>query len=267
MRGAAATAAGALVAMFAALLGASPPPAGAQGLAPGDRRPDLDLPGPETRAMQEDDALNPGMLWVLDGEELWGRPAGPDGRSCADCHGDARESMAGVAARYPAFDAGRQRPVTLEGRVQACREERQGVPASPPESRERLALVAYVAHQSRGTPVTAGSDERLRPFLARGQQLFERRQGQLDLSCADCHDRRWGQRLGGSVIPQAHPTGYPLYRLEWQGLGSLQRRLRNCMAGVRAEPYAFDSPEHVDLEVYLTWRARGLLVETPGVRP
>jgi len=51
------------------------------------------------------------------------------------------------------------------------------------------------------------------------------------------HDKRRSKnRRGGSVIPQAHPTGYPLYRLEWQAVGSLQRRLRNCMIGVRAEP-------------------------------
>jgi L-cysteine S-thiosulfotransferase len=124
-----------------------------------------------------------------------------------------------------------------------------------------------VAHQSRGLPVTAGEDDRLRPFLARGRELFERRQGQLDLSCADCHDDRPCRRLGGSAIPHAYANGYPVYRLEWQGLGSLQRRLRNCMAGVRAEPYAFDSPEHVELELYLAWRARGLPVEAPGVRP
>ena len=217
--------------------------------------------------MQQDDDLNPGMLWVLDGEELWDRPAGAAGRSCADCHGDARTSMRGVATRYPAFDADQQRPISLEGRVQACRRDRQQAPPLPPESDDRLALVAFVAHQSRGLPIDLGEDERLRPFIARGRELFERRQGQLDLSCADCHDRHRGQRLGGSLIPQAHPTGYPIYRLEWQGLGSLQRRLRNCMIGVRAEPYPFDSPEQVDLELYLMSRAQGLPIETPGVRP
>ncbi len=249
--------------MLAALLGG----ASARGPAPEDRRSGFDFLGPETRAMQEDDTLNPGMLWVLDGEELWRRPAGAAQLSCADCHGDARRGMRGVAARYPAFDAGRRRPIDLAGRIQACRRDRQGAPPLPPEGQDLLALVAFVAHQSRGLPVTAGEDERLRPFIARGRELFERRQGQLDLSCAQCHDGHWGQRLGGSVIPQGHPTGYPLYRLEWQGLGSLQRRLRNCMAGVRAEPYPFGSPEHVELELYLMRRARGLPIETPAVRP
>jgi len=68
---------------------------------------------PETRAMQDDDAANPAMLWVLDGETLWRRKEGSAGKSCADCHGDARTSMKGVAARYPAFNTTRARPVDL----------------------------------------------------------------------------------------------------------------------------------------------------------
>jgi sulfur-oxidizing protein SoxA len=69
------------------------------------------------------------------------------------------------------------------------------------------------------------------------------------------------------VIPQGHATGYPIYRLEWQSMGSLQRRLRNCMAGVRAEPYSYGSLEFVELELYLMSRSRGMAVETPAVRP
>src|SRR5207253_3984490 len=110
-------------------------------------------------------------------------------------------------------------------------------------------------------------DERTRPFIETGRKFFQLRQGQLNLSCAQCHDDNWGQRLAAAPVPQAHPTGYPLYRLEWQGLGSLQRRLRNCLIGMRAEPYAYGAPETVALELYLMWRARGLKIETPAVRP
>lgn len=35
-----------------------------------------------------------------------------------------------------------------------------------------------------------------------------------------------------------------------------QRRLRNCLVGMRAEPYEYGAPEMVDLELYLMWRAR-----------
>jgi L-cysteine S-thiosulfotransferase len=53
----------------------------------------------DNKAMQDDDTSNPGMLAVLDGEALWSAPAGASGKSCADCHGDATDSMKGVAAR------------------------------------------------------------------------------------------------------------------------------------------------------------------------
>jgi sulfur-oxidizing protein SoxA len=117
------------------------------------------------------------------------------------------------------------------------------------------------------SPFEGASNERSKPFLQAGRDLFNLRQGQLNLSCAQCHDDNWGQKLAGSPIPQGHPTGYPLYRLEWQTLGSLQRRLRNCLIGMRAEAYPFGAPEYVNLELYLMWRARGMTMETPAVRP
>ena len=232
-----------------------------------ERRSGYEFMGRETRMIQDEDATNPGMLWVLDGEALWNRKAGAADRACSDCHGDARANMKGIAARYPAFDAARGRPLSLEQRINACRTERQKAAALPFESRELLALTAYVALQSRGLPVDITIDERTRPFFEAGRETFYRRQGQLNLACTQCHDDHWGAKLGGSPIPQAHPTGYPLYRLEWQSLGSLERRLRNCLVGMRAEPYAYGAPEFVDLELYLMWRARGMKIETPAVRP
>ena len=219
--------------------------------------------GRETRAMQDDETTSPAALWLLDGEALWNRKAGASGKACADCHGV--EKMKGVAARYPALHAGKL--LNLDQRINLCRVEQQKAPALQLEGRDLLALSAYVGRQSRGLPIDIQVTEKTRPFLDAGRAAFERRQGQLNLSCSQCHDDNWGRSLAGSTIPQAHPTGYPLYRLEWQSLGSLQRRLRNCIIGVRAEPYAYGAPEYVELEYYLMWRARGMRLEIPAVRP
>ena len=232
-----------------------------------ERKSGYDLMGRETRAMQDDDTSNPGMLWVLDGEAFWKRKLGSAEKSCADCHGEARTSMKGVAARHPAFAAARGRPVDLGQRINMCRVDRQQATPLPFESKELLALMSFVGRQSRGMPIEVAADERTRPFIQAGRDMFNRRLGQLNLSCAQCHDDNWGQRLAGAPIPQGHPTGYPLYRLEWQALGSLQRRLRNCLVGMRTETYAFGAPELVDLELYLMWRARDMPLETPAVRP
>jgi L-cysteine S-thiosulfotransferase len=236
-------------------------------IAPGDRRSDHEFMSRDTQAMQDDDGANPGMLWVRDGETLWARKDGQAGKSCMDCHGDARTSMTGIAARYPAFDATRKRPIDLDERIINCRIEHQQATPFAYESKELLALSAFVAHQSRGMPIQTGDDKRLKPFIDAGRELFNRREGQLNLSCSGCHDDNWGKRLAGNTVPQAHPTGYPLYRLEWQGLGSLQRRLRACMFGVRAEPYPFGAPENIALEAFLMARAHGMAIESPAVRP
>lgn len=236
-------------------------------IAPADRRSGYDFMTPETRAMQDDDTVNPASLFVLRGETLWSSKTGSAGRACADCHGDAATSMKGVATRYPAFDPARGAPVTLDQRINACRSDRQQASALEPENRDLLSLSAYVARQSRGMPVETDADARLAPFIAAGREIFMRRQGQLNLACAHCHDDHWGKRLAGAAIPQAHPTGYPIYRLEWQNLGSLQRRLRACLVGMRSEPYASGSPEYVALETFLMSRARGMPMEAPGVRP
>ncbi len=248
-----------LRALLLALLLAGP-------VAAGEKRSGYDDAGPQVRAMQDDDGANPAFLWVRQGEALWSRAEGAAGRACADCHG-AVTAMRGVAARYPAHDAGRGRVVTLEQRVNHCRVAQQGAPALPPEGDAMLGLTALIGLQSRGMPVSVDASGPAGAAMARGEAFFRLRQGQLNLSCAQCHDGLAGQSLAGSRIPQGHANGYPIYRLEWQGMGSLFRRLRACLVGVRAEVPGRDDAVLAELELYLAARAAGLAVETPGVRP
>ena len=231
------------------------------------RKSGFDFMSPSTQAMQRDDTQNPAMLWVVGGEALWQRKAGRSNQSCASCHGDATVSMRGVAARFPAFDPHTNAAIGLGQRINQCRVRHQQAEPLALESEELLSVESYVAVQSRGMPQAPPPDARLTPALARGGRLFAQRIGQLNLSCAQCHDANWGRRLGGSTIPQGHALAYPVYRLEWQGMGSLQRRLRNCMSGVRAQVPRWNAQELIDLEVYLAARAKGMTLEAPGVRP
>jgi len=232
-----------------------------------ERKSGYEFMSQETRALQDDAATGPAAFALLEGESLWNRREGSAGKSCADCHGDARAKMAGVAARYPAFDPRAGKPLTLEQRIVQCRRDNQQAPALAPESRELLALAAHVGLASRGIAIAPDPHPGAQAHREAGQAIFQRRMGQLNLSCAQCHDDNWGKSLAGARIPQGHPTGYPIYRLEWQAMGSLTRRLRSCMTGVRATPHAWGSAEMVDLEMYLMQRAAGMKVETPAVRP
>jgi sulfur-oxidizing protein SoxA len=223
------------------------------------------LMSPENRAMQDDPSQNPATFWVLDGESLWQTASGKRQIACATCHGTEATSMKGVAASFPKFVGSAL--LNLSDQINVCRQTRQAGEPYAPESKPLLALTSYIGQQSKGLPIAIERTPVNALALEAGRTLFYERLGQLNLSCAQCHAERSGQKLGGNPIPQGHPTAYPLYRLEWQSVGSLQRRLRNCMTGVRAEPFALGSKELVELELFLMWRARGMLMETPGVRP
>ena len=231
-----------------------------------ERHPGYDNMSRETRAMQDDDTANPATLWILDGESLWNEKMGAAQKACADCHGNVADKMKGVAARYPAFNERLGKVIDLEARVNMCHTGLQKATPFTFESKELLALTALVARQSRGAQI-APDDNKLATTIEAGREIYYRRQGQLNLSCANCHNDNWDRKLAGSAVTQGHPTGYPLYRMEWQALGSLQRRLRNCMIGMRAEPYELGSPEFIALEAFLMWRARSMKMDAPAVRP
>jgi len=220
---------------------------------------------PEMARQQADETRNPGFFWVEQGEGLFSaRP--PQGQACIACHAEPRQSLRGAATRYPKVDAASGKLLNLEGRIEQCRVERQTQPAFGHESAELLAMTAYVASLSRGLAVNVVTDGAARPFYEAGKAFFERRQGQLNLSCQQCHDGLVGQKLRGDTISHGAGTGYPAYRLEWNNVGSLHRRLRACSLGVRATQFDNGAPEYLALELYLATRAKGLPVETPAIR-
>ena len=84
--------------------------------------------------------------------------AGAADKACADCHGDARTSMKGVAARYPAFDT-RSAARRSGAAHQLCRTERQKAtplavrePRAAGADRLRRAAVARRCRSSRRRP-------------------------------------------------------------------------------------------------------------------
>lgn len=229
-----------------------------------DVRPPREFLSPELRALQDDPSRHPGWLWVDSGDELWRRAPQSGRPSCAGCHGDIA-SMRGVAVRYPAV-ASDGALLNLEARIERCRTQEQGAAAFGYESEALLSLTAAIAARSRGLPVSVVTNGPAAAFLEQGRRMYETRQGQLNLACGQCHDDNVGRRLRGDVISSGVGAGFPAYRLEWNGLGSLHRRLRACSLGVRAIQYPLGSPEYLALELYLAARASGLPMEAPGIR-
>jgi L-cysteine S-thiosulfotransferase len=220
----------------------------------------------ETQAIQDDDFNNPGFFAVEQGEALWSKPDGAAGKSCASCHQDAAVTMKGVGAALPKWSEKLKKPVNLEQQINICRGEHMG--AAPWEfgSAELTAMTTYVRFQSRGMPVNVRVDGPMTPWFERGRELYHTRNGQLDLACANCHERNYGKYLRADFLSQGQSNGFPVYRLREQRLVPLHERMEGCIYDVRGIPYPPLSDEAVALELYLAWRGTGLPVETPAVR-
>ncbi len=226
----------------------------------------LHYSGQDVQALQADEFANPAQLWLSQGAQAWSLPNATNGKSCASCHGAAATSMKGVATRYPAVDPVTGRLFNLEDRINQCSTRHQQAVALAPESDALLGLSLLVTQASNGVPLQVDIGGAARGHWQAGATLFSQRQGQMNLSCAQCHDQNFGQRLYTDPLSQGQPNGYPVYRLEWQKPGSLERRLRSCYAGIRAEIPPWGALEMRQLALYLMWRGEGLPVEVPAVR-
>lgn len=217
---------------------------------------------PETRLQQTDEFENPGYLWVEAGQKLFSSRVN-ERPSCQSCH---ESNLIGAAAEFPKIDAQSGELFNLELQINACRERYQEQPPLVFESEDLLSLAAFVANQSYATPTNVTILGAAQKHYELGEREFYTRRGQLNFSCAQCHNENWGRKLRGDTISQGHGNGFPAYRFEWQTIGSLHRRLQDCNTGIRAEPKPLGDPVYLAIELYLAKRANGLPLESPAIR-
>ena len=231
-----------------------------------DRRSGYTYRIAETRQIQDDDFENPGMMWVDEGSSLWDTKDGKAGKACASCHNDASATMAKAGTEFPKFNSKTGKMQNLEQRINQCRTKNMEAKPFKWESSQMLGMATFVRHQSRGQTMNVKVDGDAAAFFKKGENFYNERRGQLDMSCSNCHEDNAGNMARADMLSQGHSNGFPTYRLKWQKVGSLHRRFRGCNKNIRATPFGYGSDEYVNLELYLAWRGRGLPVETPSVR-
>ena len=224
------------------------------------------LASPATRAMEDDDFQNPGMLWVETGKQLWSKADGANGKSCHSCHGDAAKSMKGIATTYPKFNGRLGKVIDMEQRINACRVNAMQAKPYPWESHELLALTAYIKNLSRGMPMNVSVSGPAAPSFEKGKALFLAPHGPRGLSCASCHGSVEASAKPAATQNQGQTNGFPTYSLARQTLVSVQQQLQACETHLGVPPHPLGSSDDIDLEFYLAWRGNGLPIETPAVR-
>jgi sulfur-oxidizing protein SoxA len=239
--------------------------------------------------LQGDAANSPVSLWLDKGTALWtDRSTGP---SCQSCHG-AVEAMKASAPTFPRLAAlgatreSRANLINLEDQIVAC-SARTGRTGTRLEDDDVLALSAVLHNAAKGLPIDVKAPllDKAAPYagepaadhaanqaaqwqarLNSGTQLFSTRMGRINLACVHCHEQNVGRQMRADVISPGNPTGFPILRMTWQRLGSMDRRLRACYSGVQAVIPPAGDPALRDLELYLKVRANGMLLDGPSIR-
>lgn len=220
----------------------------------------------ETQELQMDDFDNPGMIFVDQALETWDTVEGSEGKSCASCHEDVETSMKGVRAVYPKWNETAGEVRTLAQQVNDCRENQMGAEKWKYTGGKMTAMEALISVQSRGMPVNVAIDGPAAETWERGKEMYYTRTGQLELSCANCHEDNYGNMIRADHLSQGQINGFPVYRLKNTKLNNAHARFKGCVRDTRAETYNPGSDEFVALELYVASRGNGLSVEAPSVR-
>lgn len=221
---------------------------------------------PALLALQNNPDSNPVSLWLDQGQALWrDASAGP---SCSSCHG-AIDKLKQAAPSFPRLSADGARLINLEDQIVACRGRTAGR-RDQLEDPDILALSAALHQVAKAQPIAVRplpqQSDRWQQRLNQGAELFTTRIGRMNLACVHCHGQQVGRQMSADVISPGHPTGFPIYRMSWQTMGSIDRRLRACYSGVQATVPAPGDPRLRDLELYLKVRAQGMTLDGPSIR-
>lgn len=219
----------------------------------------------DTQSMQMDTFDNPGMIFVDQATDAWNTVEGNAEKSCASCH-EGPESMEGVRAVYPKWNEEAGEVRTLAMQINDCRETQMEAEPYKYDSAPMAAMEALISVQSRGMKVDVAIDGPAADAWEQGKDLYYTRTGQLELSCANCHEDNYGNYIRADHLSQGQINGFPTYRLKNAKLNTAHGRFKGCVRDTRAETYAPGSPEFVALELYVASRGNGLSVEAPAVR-
>ena len=211
-------------------------------------------------------AMSPINLWVDQGQSRWAQ-------ECQGCH--SLNEVVRAVPSLPHLDR-TGRLINLEDQIQTCRTRSQRTSnvtiSTSNDDTVTLELSAFLSEAAGQLPISMlapqPSDQATlwERHRAAGEQMFKTRIGAMNLSCTQCHEGKVGAMMRAQRIHAGHPIGFPAYRVSWQTLGSLERRLRACFSGVQAQVPDPGDVRLQQLELYLKTRATGLPLQGPSIR-
>ena len=223
-------------------------------------------PAPVEKRENLDALENPGMWAVEKAQALW-KANGPAGNSCGGCHSDPA-AFKTWAASMPKWEPRLDKVLGVEEFV--TRHARTTTGADwPMETDNNRAMSVYLHYLANGTPIAVDTEgAETKAAIARGKALSERKVGELNFACTDCHGKsanHWvrGQWLGE---PKGQYDHFPTWRTSLLAIWDIRQRFQWCQVNIRADELPPDAKEYGDLEMYLASQNQGLKLSVPGIR-
>lgn len=239
------------------------------------------------RAALADKDANPAFLVIDQGEMRFKEKRGPKNASLEKCDfGLGPGKLKGAYAQLPRYFKDTKQVQDLESRVMTCMIKLQGFTEAEIKQKlyadQRLnesntdmeSIVAYVAAQSDGMKINPPMKHAAEKEAVKlGEEMFWRRHGPMDFSCATCHHED-GKRIRLQSLVnvykpqdiQATMSTWPTYRVSHGVVRNMQHRMWDCHWQMRTPDIDYGSPATVALISYLTHQAKGGTYDLPGIK-
>lgn len=217
---------------------------------------------PKREQLAQVNEFPPYMISLEEGEELYKTPFA-NGKSYNSCF-----KTPAVKQNYPRFDTERNEVITLGQAINECRTENGEKPLRYKKG-DIAKIMAYMAYESRGNKIDVKiPSAEAEMAYERGKKYFYKQQGYFTLNCYECHVDGAGKRARAEVLSPilGAATHFPVYRIKWEGLGTMQRRLSGCVRDTGVEQPKAQTKYLKELEYFVTYMSNGMKINAPDTR-
>ena len=224
-------------------------------------------PAPVEKRDNLDSIENPGMWAVDKAQELW-KEKSSIGFSCNTCHSDPKESFKTWAASMPKWEPRLNKVLGVEEFVMRHAKATTGA-VWLMETDENRVLSVYLHFLANGAPIKVDTESAdAKAAIERGKELANRKLGELNFACTDCHGKAANHWIRGQWLgePKGQYDHFPTWRTSLLAIWDIRQRFQWCQVNIRADELPPDAKEYGDLELYLASLNDGLKLSVPGIR-
>jgi L-cysteine S-thiosulfotransferase len=224
-------------------------------------------PAPVEKRENLDPIENPGMWAVDKAQDLW-KQTGAAGKSCKSCHSDAKAEFKTWAASMPKWEPRLNKVLGVEEFVTRHARATTGADWLM-ETDDNRAMSVYLRFLANATPIQIDTTSaESKAAIERGKELSNRKVGELNFACTDCHGKSANHWIRGQWLgePKGQYDHFPTWRTSLLAIWDIRQRFQWCQVNIRADELPPDAKEYGDLELYLAAQNDGQKLSVPGIR-